>query len=107
MRPALEDMSRTGGGKETFMVRNIDGLMGRHGRQARFWRCAVTSCVAMTTSVWLLMPVMAGLQEVSDAQKKVEQQLAFGEFAGAVETAQGVADPRERVQLLKQVANAQ
>ena len=65
------------------------------------------SCIAMATSMWLLMPTMAGPQEVSDAQKKVEQQLAFGEFAGAVETAQAVADPRERMQLLKQVANAQ
>ncbi len=89
------------------MVRNIDGLLGRQGRRAWLWRWAVTSCVALTTSVWLLIPVMAGLQEVSDAQKKVEQQLAFGEFAGAVETAQAVADPRERIQLLKQVANAQ
>jgi hypothetical protein len=75
-------------------------------RDGRYLRQAASVLAAAVASAALMLAPADG-QQVGTARQKVEQQLAFGEFGGALETARGVADPRERAALLDLVANAQ
>ena len=84
-------------------------VSNRSRRIRRGWivRLALASVVATMTAGWLMTSVTAAPKPGSDASQKVDRQLAFGEFAAALETAQAVGDPRERADLFQRVANAQ
>jgi hypothetical protein len=63
---------------------------------------AVAAAAAGTTLI-----ATADGPQIADAKKTVERQIAFGEFAAAIDTARAVADPKEKANLLGMIANAQ
>ena len=86
------------------MAWRIQSWFGRQGRHIQQGVCliAVTAASIGTTFIATADGPPAG-----DARKKVTQQLAFGEFAAAIETARAVANPGEKANLLGMIANAQ
>ncbi len=86
------------------MAWRIQSWFGRQGRHIQQGLCLVIVSAASIGSTFI---ATADGPQAGDAKKKVERQLAFGEFAGAIETAREVADPREKANLLGMIANAQ
>lgn len=86
------------------MARRIPGWFGWQQRHIPQALCLVA---VMATSIGMTLIATADGPAAGDAKKKVERQIAFGEFAGAIETARQVADPREKANLLGMIANAQ
>lgn len=78
---------------------------GRQGRQIRK-RLAIVAVTAVA-SVGLSLLATADVPRAGEARRQIEQQIAFGEFGAAIEAAREVEDPRERANLLNQVAKAQ
>ncbi len=89
------------------MAWNIGGSVSR--RTGRGWvlRLAVAGTVSTMAAGWMMSPVTAGPLPELEARNKVEKQLAFGEFAAAMETAQGAGNARDRAQLFQMIADAQ
>lgn len=87
------------------MVWHIHGWFGRQGRQIqkRLGLVAVTA----VASVGMTLLATADAPRAGDAQRKIERQVAFGEFAAAINAAGAVDDPKERATLLGMIANAQ
>lgn len=87
------------------MVWRIHGWFGRQGRQIqkRLGLVAVTA----VASVGMTLLATADAPRAGDAQRKIERQVAFGEFAAAINAAGAVDDPKERATLLGMIANAQ
>ncbi len=85
----------------------IDSDRSRQMRRAWVMRLAFAGAVAAISTGWLMTSVTAGPKPDNEARNKVDRQLAFGEFAAALETAQTVGDPKERADLFQRVANAQ
>ena len=78
-------------------------------RTGRGWmlRLAVAGTVSTMTAGWMMSPVTAGPQPEVEARDKVQKQLAFGEFAAAMDAAQGAANVRDRAVLFQMIADAQ
>lgn len=89
------------------MAWNISESNRRHSGRGWVLRLAVAGTVSTMTAGWMMSPVTAGPQPELEAKNKVEQQIAFGEFAAAMETARGAGNARERAQLFQMVADAQ
>lgn len=88
------------------MAWSIGGFGSQPGRTWA-WRLAVVGAVSASSVGWTLSSASADPKQELPARQKIEKQLAFGEFAGALETAQSVQDVRERAKLFELVANAQ
>ncbi|MCX7419152.1 MAG: DUF1598 domain-containing protein [Planctomycetia bacterium] len=89
------------------MAWNIGGNVSRRTSRGWMLRLAVAGTVSTMTAGWMMSPVTAGPQPELEARNKVQKQLAFGEFAAALETAQGAANVRDRAQLFQMIADAQ
>ena len=87
------------------MVWHIHGWFGRQGRQIQK-RLALVAVTAVA-SVGMTLLATADAPRAGDAQRKIERQVAFGEFAAAINAAGAVDDPKERANLLGMIANAQ
>jgi hypothetical protein len=86
------------------MAWRIHGWFSRQGRHIQQGLCLVIVTAASMGTTFI---ATADAPKVGEAKKKVAQQLAFGEFAAAIETARAVADPAEKANLLGMIANAQ
>lgn len=86
---------------------NGASVVRSRSKRMQWGRAAVLGIAATMSAGWVMTNVTAAPQAKSSATDKVEQQLAFGEFAAAINTAQEVADPGLRAKLLQLVANAQ
>lgn len=82
-------------------------IQGWFGRQSRHLQQGVCLVAVTAASIGTTFIATADGPKGGDARKKVTQQLAFGEFAAAIETARAVADPAEKANLLGMIANAQ
>lgn len=78
---------------------------GRQGRQIqnRLIVVAMTGLAAVGTT----MLATADAPRAGEARRKIEKQVAFGEFGAAIDAAREVADPAERANLLGMIAKAQ
>ncbi len=78
---------------------------GRQGRQIQ----KRLSVVAITSvaSIGITMLATADAPRVGEARRKIERQVAFGEFGAAIDAARDVGNPDERANLLGMIANAQ
>ena len=78
---------------------------GQQGRQIQKRLCVVA--MLAVASIGMTMLATADVPRPGEARKKIEQQVAFGEFGAAIDAAHGVADPAERARLLDMIALAQ
>ena len=78
---------------------------GRQGRKIQKRLCVVA--LTAVASIGITMLATADAPRAGETQKKIEQQIAFGEFGAAIDAARAVADPAERAKLLGMVAAAQ
>lgn len=67
------------------------------------------SMIAATAvaSIGMTLLATADVPKGGEARRKIEQQVAFGEFGAAVDAAREIADPAERAKLLDMIAVAQ
>ncbi len=84
------------------MVWHIHGWFGRQIQK----RLGVVVVTALASAGMTLLAT-ADAPRAGDAQRKIERQVAFGEFAAAINAAGEVDDPKERANLLGMIANAQ
>lgn len=77
----------------------------RQGRKIpnRLSMIAATAVASIGMTLWATADVPKG----GEARRKIEQQVAFGEFGAAVDAARAIADPQERAKVLDMIAVAQ
>lgn len=80
---------------------------GSRQKRTWAWRLSVVGVVSSASAGWMWQVASADPKPELPARQQVQRQLEFGEFAAALQTAQGVQDARERAQLFQMVANAQ
>lgn len=78
---------------------------GRQGRQIQ--KRLIVVAITAGASVGMAMLATADAPRAGEARRKIEKQVAFGEFGAAIDAARNVADPDERANLLGMIANAQ
>lgn len=84
---------------------NMHDWFARQGRQ--FPKRLGVIALTAAASIGITLMATADAPRAGEAQRKIEQQVAFGEFGAAIDAARAVADPQERANLLNMIANAQ
>lgn len=84
---------------------SMHNWFGRQGRQIQ--KRLIVVAITGLASVGTVMLATADAPRAGEARRKIEKQVAFGEFGAAIDAARNVADPDERANLLGMIANAQ
>lgn len=84
---------------------NMHDWFARQGR--KFPKRLSVIALTAVASIGISLVATADVPRAGEARRKIEQQVAFGEFGAAVDAARAVADPQERANLLDMIAVAQ